>query len=93
MTEPTISGQFARGLVECLVAFGVTLANRGLIERGDLARAFRLQVEQLRRQPFADQAEFDARVAAPLALAEFFETPVANGPIVIKGGKTDPPPK
>jgi hypothetical protein len=58
-----------------LADFGVNLS--------ELARAFRVRVEQLRRQPFADHEQFQAWVAAPHALAEFFSMPVSDGPIVI----------
>ena len=92
------TGQAICGLTECLIAFGVALDAAGLMTRKDLARRFRLLIDQQRRNSaIGSQEDFEARISAPLALAEFFEIPVSNGPIVIKGGKAaaeagEPPP-
>jgi hypothetical protein len=90
--QRTLAGQSAQGMVECLVAFGVLLADSGIVTRDELARTFRLLVEQQRRNTAAlgSQAEFEARIAVPWALAEFFAIPVSAGPQVIQGGKVDP---
>lgn len=87
------AGQFYLGMVECVIAFGVALADRGLIGRAELARQFRVLVDQQRRNTtsIGSQAEFEARVAVAFSLAEFFEIPVSAGPRVIEGGKDAPP--
>ncbi|HVB15963.1 MAG TPA: hypothetical protein VNF04_05490 [Stellaceae bacterium] len=85
------AGQFYTGIIECIVAFGVALTDAGVITRDELSRTFRLLADQRRRDTatIASQAEFEARVAPALALAEFFACPV--GSRVIEGGKGSPP--
>ncbi len=89
---PDIIGQMLTGMIEVMFGFGVVLANRGLVERAELAREFRFLVEQqrLNTKTIAGQAELEARSAAALTLAELFARPVHHGPVVIQGGKGSP---
>lgn len=80
------------GLVEVVIGLATLLEVRGLITRAELARTFRLLVDQQRRKrdEIANQAAFEARCAAATTLAEFFELPVSDRPFVIAGGKLEP---
>ena len=89
-----LAGQMLTGVVEALFAFGVMLTNRGYISRQDLADGFGFQLQQLRQRSAEvakSQAEFTARTAPLVALAEAFSSRISTGPIVIQGGKVDPP--
>ncbi len=72
------------GLVESMVAFGVALANRGLIGREEIAGTMEELIEQQRRHGAGDLA---ARAMVPTMLAQMFRMPVAPGLQVIEGGK------
>jgi hypothetical protein len=78
------------GVVDCLFALGVVMANSGLISRQDLARSFEMVAEQQARQG----GDIASRSAVPRMLAALFRLPVSDGFQVIEGGKAagDPPP-
>jgi hypothetical protein len=79
-TPADADAQFKLGLIEALLAFGVALADRGLISRAELAGTFRALVDQQRRDmaTIGTQAEFEARASASVAMAEFFRVPVID---------------
>lgn len=84
-----IAGQTAQGFVEVLVAFGVLLDSKGVCSRSELARTFRLLIDQQHRTIRAEglsAAEADARTCMAIALREFFDLPA--GPSIIEGGKS-----
>ena len=87
-------GELYLGLLDALLTIAVTCANKGLVERGELARAFG---ETARQQ--AEQGASDSRRLAVRHLGQFFELGVEladrgdrGGLRVIAGGKAEPPP-
>lgn len=74
------------GVVDCMFAFGVILANSGIVTRADLARGFERVAEQQARQG----GDVASRSAVPRLLAMMFRTPTYDGLHVIEGGKPGP---
>jgi hypothetical protein len=76
------------GVVDCMFAFGVILANSGIITREDLARGFDMVAEQQERQRLG---ETPSRTAVPRMLAALFRVPTYDGLRVVEGGMSDAP--
>jgi hypothetical protein len=74
------------GMLDCIFAFGVLLAARGLIDREEFAGELDKMVAQQRRQGGGD-LELESRTMLPRLLASLFKTPVVHGLQIIEGGK------
>lgn len=80
------------GLCDAMIAFGVALANRGLLTREEIADMMRIVGEQQRRH----EGYHPSRSVAADALRDFFSRPVAPGHgtaqlYSIQGGKLSEP--
>lgn len=83
-------GDLYLGLLDCLLAFGVALANSGVMTRQQIADAMETVIRQQRRN------EGDAHPGRHLAaetLRQVFSIPVRDGSpfAIIEGGKPDEP--
>jgi len=80
------------GALDAIVAFGVVLANRGLISRQEIADMMARVLDQQSRQP----GDNPSRRAAPEVIRDAFSRAVmqgghgAPGLVAIKGGKDEP---
>lgn len=87
------AGELITGMLDVLVAFGVVLANRGLIERADIADAMGRCLEQLTRHP----VNTPARRYPIETMRAIFSIPVTAGGrgraglVPIDGGKASAP--
>ena len=85
---------FMRGTLDVLILFGVTLANAGLIQRGEIVANISMALDQLTRH---GEGNTPARRWMLEALRATFARPVreggrvAAGLVAIDGGKTEPP--
>jgi len=73
--QPLDHGQLIVGLIDAIVALGVTLVGPGLISREALAQAYTTAEAQQAAQPM----DGPARRLACHMLAEFFSQPLLDG--------------
>lgn len=88
-----MSGELITGLADCIFAFGQLLANKGLLDRAELAAAFNLAVKGGAAQQEERGGDVAARTAMARFLAEAFSMPLAgdrSGFTVITGGQEPP---
>lgn len=66
-------GEIQCGVMDCLFAFGVCLADNGYVERSDLAEAFERLTEDQKTNP---EAQHPSRQYPARVLAQLFRLPV-----------------
>src|SRR5947209_2707527 len=94
LTDNRQVGEVISGVLDVMLAFGCALAERGLLERHEIAAEMQKVVQQQLRQ----DGQPSPRQYAPDSLRRFFSAQVrpggrgAAGLVPIEGGKNDPPP-